>query len=69
MEPIIPTETEFYCKDNGKENHTDMYDIVDSETPFPVLRRGCSFYFAIRFNRDYIPNQDVVRVRFAIGKL
>lgn len=69
MEPIIPTGTEFYCKDNGKENHTDMYDLVDSESSFPVLRRGCSFYFAIRFDRDYNPNQDVVRVRFAIGNL
>lgn len=69
MEPIIPTGTDFYCKDNGIKNHTDMYDLVDSETPVPVLRRGCDFYFSIQFDRDYDPYQDVVRVKFEIGNL
>ncbi|XP_066149834.1 hemocyte protein-glutamine gamma-glutamyltransferase-like isoform X2 [Euwallacea fornicatus] len=67
MEPIVPTSTEFYCKDNGKQCNTDMYDLLDSESPFPILRRGCTFSFAIRFDREYVPHQDVVRVRFAIG--
>ncbi|ERL94345.1 hemocyte protein-glutamine gamma-glutamyltransferase [Dendroctonus ponderosae] len=67
MEPIVPVATELYCKENAKQNRTDMYDILDGDTPFPILRRGCTFNFAIRFNRDYVPIQDVVRVRFAIG--
>lgn len=67
MEPIVPTGTEFYCQENAKESHTDMYDLISSEASFPILRRGCTFYFAIRFERDYVPTQDVVRVRFAIG--
>ncbi|XP_076269467.1 hemocyte protein-glutamine gamma-glutamyltransferase-like [Rhynchophorus ferrugineus] len=67
MEPIQPIGTEFYCKENAVEHHTDMYDLLDGEVPFPVLRRGATFFFAIRFNREYIPTRDVVRVRFAIG--
>ncbi|XP_030751045.1 hemocyte protein-glutamine gamma-glutamyltransferase-like [Sitophilus oryzae] len=67
MDPIVPVGTELYIKENAAECHTDMYDILDSEAAFPILRRGCTFYFAIRFNREYIPTQDVVRVRFAIG--
>ncbi|CAG9771687.1 unnamed protein product [Ceutorhynchus assimilis] len=67
MEPIQPVGTEFYCKENAKESHTDMYDLLDTEVPFPVLRRGCNMFFAIRFDRDYVPTQDVIRVRFTIG--
>ncbi|KAL1500916.1 hypothetical protein ABEB36_006335 [Hypothenemus hampei] len=67
MDPIEPVATEFYCLDNAKEHHTDMYDLLESEAACPVLRRGFDFYFAIRFNREYVPNQDVVRVRFTIG--
>lgn len=68
MKPIEPIGIEFYCKENAVESHTDMYDMLNSEVPFPILRRGCKFFFAIRFDRDYVPTKDVVRVRFAIGK-
>ncbi|XP_050294065.1 hemocyte protein-glutamine gamma-glutamyltransferase-like [Anthonomus grandis grandis] len=68
MEPIVPIATEFYSKENAKISHTDMYQLLDNEEDESViLRRGTNFIFAIRFDRDFMPEQDVVRVRFAIG--
>ncbi|EFA03506.1 hemocyte protein-glutamine gamma-glutamyltransferase [Tribolium castaneum] len=68
MEPIEVQSTEFYPKDNARENHTAEYDLVNNpDFPTPILRRGCNFFFAIRFNRDFDEINDVVRVRFGFG--
>lgn len=68
MEPINVLQTEFYAKNNAKESHTEEYDLVNNtDAPVPIFRRGCSFYFAIRFDRPFDEEQDIVRVRFAFG--
>lgn len=70
MEPLVVDSTAFYPADNAKENYTDEYDIVHSkDSPAPVFRRGQNFHFAIRFNRPFDEQNDIVRVHFYIGKL
>lgn len=67
--PLVVELTEFYPRDNAKEHHTDMYELVtDALTPTPVLRRGQNFFFAIRFDRSFEQQRDFVRVCFSFGK-
>lgn len=69
MDPIEVQLTEFYPKDNARESHTEEYDLVNSpDFPTPILRRGCNFFLAIRFNREIDETVDVIRVRFGFGK-
>ena len=37
------------------------------EPPRAILRRGQAFFVAIRFTRDYTPD-DIVHLMFALGK-
>ncbi|RZC41015.1 hemocyte protein-glutamine gamma-glutamyltransferase [Asbolus verrucosus] len=68
MDPIQVELTEFYPKDNARESRTEEYDLVqNSDFPTPILRRGCNFFFAIRFNREFDEIHDAVRVRFGFG--
>lgn len=68
--PLTVELTEFYPRDNAKEHHTDMYELVsDAHTPTPVLRRGQNFFFAIRFDRSFEQQRDLVRVNFAFGEI
>lgn len=68
MEPITVTGVEFYCKENAKVHHTEEYDLVNAEVPTPILRRGENFILALRFDRDYNPDTDAIRIRFGFGK-
>lgn len=69
MEPIQIEQTEFYPKDNARDNRTEEYDlVVNAEFPTPIFRRGCNFYFAIRFNREFDELNDAVRVSFGFGE-
>lgn len=66
--PLTVELMEFYPRDNAKEHHTDMYELVsDAQTPTPVLRRGQNFFFAIRFDRSFEQQRDFVRVNFNFG--
>ncbi|CAH0557746.1 unnamed protein product [Brassicogethes aeneus] len=67
MEPIKVEAVEFYAKPNSQENHTEEFELLSSETPSPIFRRGCNFYFALRFSRDFIENEDVVKICFGFG--
>lgn len=59
---------EFYPRENAKEHHTDMFELVsDSPGSTPVLRRGQNFFFAIRFDRAFEQARDFVRVNFVFG--
>lgn len=58
---------EMYVKDNARHHHTDEYDLADGQDPTPVLRRGQPFFAAIRFQRPYDPETDVVKLDFSIG--
>jgi hypothetical protein len=69
MEPIEVVSTEFYPKDNARENRTEEYDLVNNaDFATPIFRRGCNVFFAIRFNRDFDEINDIVRVSFGFGK-
>lgn len=68
--PLKVELTEFYSRDNGKEHHTDQYELVnDTVLPNPVLRRGQKFFFAVRFDRIYDKQQDLIRIVFSLGEL
>lgn len=70
MEPIIVTQAEFYAKDNAKTNKTEEFDLLDNpEAISPILRRGCNFYFSIRFDRNFDAKLDAVRIEFSIGNV
>lgn len=58
---------EVYAKDNSKQHHTEMFDILETKEPPLVLRRGQHFFMAIRFKRAYDPSTDEVYLDFAIG--
>ncbi|XP_029844835.3 hemocyte protein-glutamine gamma-glutamyltransferase [Ixodes scapularis] len=58
---------EAYPKENAKHHHTEMFDVFESGEPPLVLRRGQSFFMAIRFKRDYNPMTDEVYIDFSIG--
>lgn len=66
--PLKVEQTEFYALDNAKEHHTDQFEIVQDLPPTPVLRRGQTFYFAVRFDREINPVEDVIRLVFNFGK-
>lgn len=69
MEPITVNSLEFYAKDNAKECKTLEYDLVSTaDIPTPIFRRGCNIYFAVRFDRDYVPKHDAVRIHFNFGE-
>ncbi|CAH2104455.1 unnamed protein product [Euphydryas editha] len=68
QQPLKVELTEFYSRDNGKDHHTDQYELVnDTILPNPVLRRGQNFFFAVRFDRTYDKQQDVIRIVFCLG--
>nr|CAD7585839.1 unnamed protein product [Timema genevievae] len=58
---------ELYARDNSKEHHTELYELVNDASPTPVLRRGLSFYFALRFDRAYDATKDSLRLQFDLG--
>ncbi|XP_014370143.2 hemocyte protein-glutamine gamma-glutamyltransferase [Papilio machaon] len=68
QQPLKVELTEFYSRDNAKDHHTDQYELVnDNILPNPVLRRGQNFFFAVRFDRTYDKQQDVIRIVFCFG--
>lgn len=70
MEPLSVVKAEFYPKDNAKESKTEEYDLLDNpEASSPILRRGCTFCFSLRFDRNFDEVKDVVRVGFGFGKV
>lgn len=58
----------FYARDNAKEHHTDQFELVQDPTATPVLRRGLPFFFAVRFDRQYDPAGDIIRLQFGFGE-
>ncbi|XP_013781493.1 hemocyte protein-glutamine gamma-glutamyltransferase isoform X3 [Limulus polyphemus] len=58
---------EFYPRDNAREHNTFMYDLVEGVKPALILRRGQPFYLAIRFKRNYNPQQDRLKLEIGFG--
>lgn len=57
----------FYARDNAKDHHTDEFELVQDPTPTPIFRRGLPFFFAVRFDRQFDPVEDVIRLQFGFG--
>jgi transglutaminase 1 len=58
----------FYARDNAKDHQTDQFELVQDPTPTPVFRRGLAFFFAVRFDRQFDPVSDVIRLQFGFGE-
>jgi len=59
----------FYVKDNAKQHNTIKFDQIHDEVkPKPVLRRGQTFYVAMRFKeRSFDVEKDRVVLNFKFG--
>lgn len=58
-----------YPAQNGSRHQTDRYEIVQLESPIPVIRRGQSFNVAVRFiERDFVPGRDSLKVILSLGE-
>lgn len=66
-EPLVVEEVYFYPKENAKTHHTFNYELVHLDPPTAVLRRGETFSVALRFNRQYVDETDIVRLLFNFG--
>lgn len=69
MEPLTVKQADFYPKENAQISKTQDYDLLDNaENCCPILRRGCTFQFAVNVDRNFDPKLDAVRIEFSIGK-
>lgn len=66
-EALVVEMVHLYEKENAKVHHTISYELVHLEPATPVLRRGQSFHVALRFNREYVAETDIVRLLFSFG--
>ncbi|KAK9308630.1 hypothetical protein QLX08_001476 [Tetragonisca angustula] len=66
-ESLVVEMVYLYEKENAKLHHTINYELVHLEPATPVLRRGQSFHVALRFNREYVDETDIVRLLFNFG--
>lgn len=63
--PLGVLAAETYAEENGKQHHTDKFELVQEKTP--VIRRGQSFYFGLQLDRQYDPNLDRISLIFEFG--
>lgn len=66
-EPLAVEAVFFYEKENAATHRTSNYELVHLDPPTPVLRRGQAFNVALRFNREYVDETDIVRLLFSFG--
>ncbi|GFS07385.1 hemocyte protein-glutamine gamma-glutamyltransferase-like, partial [Elysia marginata] len=71
-EPDVKTLTvkscDFNIKENGKAHNTGSYEISSSwKDPQLVVRRGQPFNIDLKFNREYDPAQDDLKLVFEVG--
>nr|XP_022901418.1 uncharacterized protein LOC111414340 [Onthophagus taurus] len=68
LDPLDVQGFDFYARDNSREHHTERYDLVAlRDKPTPILRRGFSFIFTLRFNRNFDEARDIVYIAFCFG--
>lgn len=66
-EPLVVESVHMYEKENATAHHTCTFELVHLEPPSPVLRRGQTFNVALRFDREYAEDTDIVRLLFSFG--
>lgn len=67
MEPLTVETVYMYEKENAKLHNTYNFELIHLEEPTAIFRRGQPFNLAVRFNRDYNEETDVVRLLFNFG--
>ncbi|XP_018576115.1 hemocyte protein-glutamine gamma-glutamyltransferase-like [Anoplophora glabripennis] len=67
MEPINIELVDYYGQQIAPRHFTDNYDLVQTNKDTAIYRRGYNFYLAIRFDRDFIVDKDVLRIEFKFG--
>lgn len=66
-EPLIVEAVYLYEKENAEAHRTFNFEVVHQDPAIPVLRRGQTFQMALRFNREYVDETDIVRLLFSFG--
>lgn len=66
-EPLVVEGVYMYEKENAEAHHTFNFEMIHEEPAIPVLRRGQPFNVALRFNREYMDETDIVRLLFSFG--
>lgn len=66
-EPLEVIAVHMYEKENAEAHHTFNFEMIHQDPATPVLRRGQAFNLALRFNRKYVDETDIVRLLFSFG--
>ncbi|KMQ92873.1 hemocyte protein-glutamine gamma-glutamyltransferase [Lasius niger] len=66
-EPLEVETVHLYEKENAEAHRTFNFELVHQDPAIPVLRRGQPFNMALRFNREYVDETDIVRLLFSFG--
>ncbi|KYM93428.1 PREDICTED: hemocyte protein-glutamine gamma-glutamyltransferase-like [Cyphomyrmex costatus] len=66
-EPLEIEAVYLYEKENAESHRTFNFEMVHQDPAIPVLRRGQAFHMALRFNREYVDETDIVRLLFSFG--
>lgn len=66
-EPLVVKTVHLYEKENAEAHHTFNFEMVHQDPAIPILRRGQPFNMALRFNREYVDETDIVRLLFSFG--
>ncbi|KYN29601.1 Hemocyte protein-glutamine gamma-glutamyltransferase [Trachymyrmex cornetzi] len=66
-EPLEIEAVHLYEKENAETHRTFNFEMVHQDPAIPVLRRGQTFHMALRFNREYVDETDIVRLLFSFG--
>ncbi|XP_029165902.1 hemocyte protein-glutamine gamma-glutamyltransferase-like [Nylanderia fulva] len=66
-EPLVVETVYLYEKENAEAHRTFNFEMVHQDPATPVLRRGQPFNLALRFNREYVDETDIVRLLFSFG--
>ncbi|XP_014477785.1 PREDICTED: hemocyte protein-glutamine gamma-glutamyltransferase-like [Dinoponera quadriceps] len=66
-EPLEVVAVHMYEKENAETHHTFNFEMVHQDPAISILRRGQPFNVALRFNREYVDETDIVRLLFSFG--
>lgn len=66
-EPLVVEHIHMYEKENAEAHRTNNFEFIHLDSPTPVLRRGQIFNVALRFDREYVEDRDIVVLLFSFG--
>lgn len=65
--PIEVQAVEIYARENAKVHNTHPYELLETRDPPLIVRRGQTFYMAVRFKRAFNVQQDRVNLQLEFG--